>query len=142
MNEIDGGGRWKAIRRDALLPNVWNEGCAIHAYQNGGTLHVSPALMDRLERGESNPDSGVGDDRECATCMNWRENPEQCYECSRNPEVTDNWRGKGSRGFHRDAGQPINPRCPTDADKPDAGVGDGDNDQVERTQKADKGENE
>jgi len=55
-------------------------------------------------------DSIVGHD--CVSCMNWRENPEQCYGCKLNPGYTDNWRSKGSRGFTRDAGKPVNPTCP------------------------------
>jgi hypothetical protein len=50
--------------------------------------------------------------KDCVTCVNWRENPEQCYDCARNPGVTDRWRPVGSAGFHRDGGKPVNPIMP------------------------------
>ena len=50
--------------------------------------------------------------RTCRTCANWRENPEQCYDCNRNPANVDRWRPIGSRGFTRDTGKPVNPKMP------------------------------
>ena len=48
----------------------------------------------------------------CLTCANWRENPEQCYNCTRNSSTQDCWRSIGSPGFVRDAGKPTSPRLP------------------------------
>lgn len=50
--------------------------------------------------------------KNCLTCANWRENPEQCYGCIRNSDNSDCWRPVGSAGFTRDAGKPLNPKMP------------------------------
>lgn len=46
----------------------------------------------------------------CTECANWRENPEQCYDCSQNK--VNRFRPMGSVGFVRDAGKPLNPKMP------------------------------
>jgi len=39
----------------------------------------------------------------CRNCANPYENPEQCYDCKLNDELTNRWRPFGSAGFTRDS---------------------------------------
>ena len=87
-------GKGKCLHNNPNPQSIYPKLCYCHRFRK--PLNIKP---------EKQPSR-----KSCLNCANWRENPEQCYDCS--VDKPNRWRPTGSPGFTRDAGKPTNPQVP------------------------------